>query len=107
MWGKALWRIYKIIVTIGIAVLFAVVAFWISMLIGCSSANAQSAYFHTSKDDIQKVAKKDGYKVSSEDQMIGETLNTIYYLTKDSIVIRVGYVPDMDKPAFIHYREEN
>jgi hypothetical protein len=107
MWGKALWRIYKIIVTIGIAVLFAVVAFWISMLIGCSSANAQSAYFHTPKDDIQKVAKKYGYKVSAEDQMIGETLNTIYYLTKDSIVIRVGYVPDMDKPAWINYREEN
>lgn len=37
MWGKALWRIYKIIVTIGIAVVFAVVAFWISMLTGCSS----------------------------------------------------------------------
>ena len=37
MWGKALWRIYKITVTIGIAVLVAVVAFWISMLTGCSS----------------------------------------------------------------------
>lgn len=70
-------------------------------------ANAQSPYFHTSKDDIEKIAKKDGYKVSSEDQMIGETLNTIYYLKKDDVVIRVGYVPDMDKPAFIHYREEN
>ena len=37
MWGKALWRIYKITVTIGIAVLIAVVAFWIYMLTGCSS----------------------------------------------------------------------
>ena len=68
--------------------------------------NAQSAYFHTSKDDIVKVAKKDGYKVTSEEKLVGETMNTIYYLTKNDIVIRVGYVPDMDKPAYIHYREE-
>jgi len=70
-------------------------------------ANAQYFYFHTSKDDIEKAAKADGYKVYSEEQMIGETLNIIYYLTKDSIVIRVGYLPDMRLPAFIHYREEN
>ncbi len=68
--------------------------------------NAQSPYFHISKDDIEKVAKKDGYRVSTEIKMVGETLNIIYYLTKDSVVIRVGYIPDMDKPAFIHYREE-
>lgn len=68
--------------------------------------NAQSAYFHTSKDDIEKVAKKDGYRVSTEIKMVGETMNIIYYLKKDDIVIRVGYVPDMDKPAYIHYREE-
>lgn len=37
MWGKALWRIYKITVTIGIAILIAVAAFWITMLTGCSS----------------------------------------------------------------------
>ena len=103
MWGKALWRLYKIIVTIGIAIIIALIAFSISIF----DLNAQSPYFHILKDDIEKVAKKDGYKVSSEDQMIGETLNTIYYLTKDSIVIRVGYVPDMDKPAWINYREEN
>ena len=68
--------------------------------------NAQSPYFHISKDDIEKVAKKDGYRVSTEIKMVGETLNIIYYLTKDSVVIRVGYIPDMDKPAFINYREE-
>jgi len=68
--------------------------------------NAQSAYFHTSKDEIEKVAKKDGYRVSTEMKMVGETMNIIYYLKKDDIVIRVGYVPDMDKPAYIHYREE-
>ena len=68
--------------------------------------NAQSPYFHISKDNIEKVAKKDGYRVSTEIKMIGETLNIIYHLTKDSVVIRVGYIPDMDKPAFINYREE-
>jgi hypothetical protein len=76
--------------------------FW-AMTITC---NAQSPYFHISKDDIEKVAKKDGYRVSTEIKMVGETLNVIYYLTKDSVVIRVGYIPDMDKPAFINYREE-
>jgi len=68
--------------------------------------NAQSAYFHISKDDIEKVAKKDGYRVSTEIKMVGETMNIIYYLKKDDIIIRVGYVPNMDKPAYIHYREE-
>jgi len=68
--------------------------------------NAQSAYFHTSKDEIEKVAKKDGYRVSTEMKMVGETMNIIYYLKKDDVIIRVGYVPDMDKPAYIHYREE-
>ena len=68
--------------------------------------NAQSPYFHISKDNIEKVAKKDGYRVSTEMKMVGETMNIIYYLKKDDIVIRVGYVPDMDKPAYIHYREE-
>ena len=69
-------------------------------------ANAQSPYFHTSKDDIEKVAKKDGYRVSTEIKMVGETMNIIYYLKKDDVVIRVGYIPNMDKPAYIHYREE-
>jgi len=68
--------------------------------------NAQSAYFHTSKDDIEKAAQAEGYKVTSEEKMIGETLNIIFYLTKDNVVIRVGYLPDMRLPAWIHYREE-
>ena len=68
--------------------------------------NAQSAYFHTSKDDIEKVAKKDGYRVSTEIKMVGETMNIIYYLNKDNIIIRVGYVPDMNMPAWINYTEE-
>ena len=68
--------------------------------------NAQSAYFHTSKDDIEKVAKKDGYRVSTEIKMVGETMNIIYYLKKDNIIIRVGYVPDMNMPAWINYTEE-
>jgi len=68
--------------------------------------NAQSAYFHTSKDDIEKVAKKDGYRVSTEMKMVGETMNIIYYLKKDDIIIRVGYVPDMNMPAWINYTEE-
>ena len=71
-----------------------------------STVNAQSPYFHTSKDDIEKVAKEDGYRVSTEIKMIGETMNIIYYLTKGNVVIRVGYLPEMDLPAFIHYREE-
>ena len=69
-------------------------------------ANAQSPYFYTSKDNIEKVAKKDGYRVSTEIKKVGETMNIIYYLKKDDVIIRVGYVPDMDKPAYIHYREE-
>ncbi len=68
--------------------------------------NAQSAYFHTSKDDIEKVAKKDGYRVSTEITKINETTNIIYYLTKGSTIIRIGYIPNMDMPAWIHYREE-
>ena len=70
-------------------------------------ANAQSAYFHTPKDDIEKVAKKDGYRVSTEIKTVGETMNIIYYLKKDDIIIRVGYVPDMNMPAWINYTEEN
>jgi len=68
--------------------------------------NAQSPYFHTSKHDIEKVANKDGYRVSTEIVMENETMNIIYYLTKGNVVIRVGYLPEMDLPAFIHYREE-
>jgi len=66
----------------------------------------QSPYFHTSKDNIEKVAKEDGYRVTTEIKMVGETMNIIYYLKKDDVVIRVGYVPDMNKPAWINYREE-
>ena len=101
-WGKAMWRLYKFFVGISTAVIVAIIIFW-TMTLTC---NAQSPYFHISKDDIVKVAKKDGYKVTSEEKLVGETMNTIYYLTKDDIVIRIGYVPDMDKPAYIHYREE-
>ncbi len=103
MWGKALWRLYKIIVTIGIAIIIALIAFSISMF----DLKAQSPYFHTSQSDIEKVAKKDSFRVSTEILKTEETMNIIYHLTKDSIVIRVGYLPDMDKPAWINYREEN
>ena len=68
--------------------------------------NAQSAYFDTSKDDIEKVAKKDGYRVSTEIKMVGETMNIIYYLKKNDVVIRVGYIADRNMPAWINYREE-
>ena len=101
-WGKAMWRLYKILAWISTAVIIAIIMFW-AMVITC---NAQSHYFHTSKDDIEKVAKKDGYRVSTEMKIIGETMNIIYYLTKDSVVIRVGYIPDMNMPAWIHYTEE-
>ena len=67
--------------------------------------NAQSSYFHTSKDNIEKVAKKDGYRVSTEIKIVGETMNIIYYLKKDDVVIRVGYIPDMIMPAWINYTE--
>jgi len=69
-------------------------------------ANAQSPYFHISKDNIEKVAKKDGYRVSTQIEKINETINIIYYLTKDDVVIRVGYVPNMNMPAWINYRAE-
>ena len=69
-------------------------------------ANAQSAYFHTLKDDIEKVARKDGYRVYTEIKMVGETMNIIYYLKKDDVIIRVGYVPNRNMPAWINYREE-
>jgi len=68
--------------------------------------NAQSPYFHISKDNIEKVAKKDGYRVSTQIEKINETINIIYYLTKDDVVIRVGYVPNMNMPAWINYRAE-
>ena len=72
-----------------------------------SSTDAQTEWSSTAtKDDIEKVAKKDGFRVTTEIKMVGETMNIIYYLIKDDIIIRVGYVPDMDRPAYIHYREE-
>tara|TARA_R100001460_G_scaffold25459_1_gene51189 strand:- start:5382 stop:5639 length:258 start_codon:yes stop_codon:yes gene_type:complete len=67
---------------------------------------SQHPYFHTSKDDIEKVAKKDGYRVTTEFKKINETMNLIFHLYKDSTVIRIGYVLEMDLPAYIHYREE-
>ena len=33
-------------------------------------------------------------------------MNIIYYLKKDGVVIRVGYIPNMNMPAWINYREE-
>ena len=101
-WGKAMWRLYKFLAWVSTAVIIVIIMFW-AMALTC---NAQSPYFHTSKDDIEKVAKKDRYRVSTEMKIIGETMNIVYYLTKDSVVIRVGYVLDMDKPAWIHYRGE-
>ena len=101
-WGKAMWRLYKFFVGVSTAVIVAIFIFW-TMTLTC---NAQSPYFHTSKDDIEKIAKKDGYRVSTEMKMVGETMNIIYYLKKDDIIIRVGYIQGMDKPAYIHYREE-
>ena len=83
-WGKAMWRLYKFFVGVSTAVIVAIIIFW-TMTLTC---NAQSPYFHTSKDDIEKIA------------------NIIYYLKKDDIIIRVGYIQGMDKPAYIHYREE-
>ena len=103
MWGKALWRLYKILVTIGIAIIIALIAFSISMF----DLNAQSSYFHIPQSDIERVAKKDSFRVSTEIIKIEETVNIVYHLTKDSVVIRVGYVPDMKMPAWINYREEN
>ena len=75
------------------------------LLIG-SSVNAQSSYFYTSKNDIEKVAKNDGYRVSTEIVIEDVVMNIIYYLTKGNVTIRVGYLPEMDLPAFIHYREQ-
>ena len=75
------------------------------LLIG-SSVNAQSSYFYTSKNDIEKVAKNDGYRVSTEMVIEDVVMNIIYYLTKGNVTIRVGYLPEMDLPAFIHYREQ-
>jgi cytochrome c-type biogenesis protein CcmE len=51
MWGKALWRLYKILVTIGIAIIIALIAFSISMF----DLNAQSSYFHIPQSDIERV----------------------------------------------------
>ena len=67
--------------------------------------NAQSSYFYTLKHDIEKVAKKDGYRVSTQIKKIGETINIIYYLTKDSVTIRVGYLAENNLPLWINYRE--
>ena len=101
-WGKAMWRLYKFFVGVSTAVIVAIIIFW-TMTLTC---NAQSPYFHTSKDDIEKIAKKDGYRVSTEMKMVGETMNIIYYLKKDDVIIRVGYIPDMNLPAYINYTEE-
>lgn len=103
MWGKALWRLYKILVTIGIAIIIALIAFSISMF----DLNAQSSYFHIPQSDIERVAKKDSFRVSTEIIKNGEIMNIVYRLSKDSVLIRVGYVPDMKIPAWINYREEN
>lgn len=54
MWGRALWRVYKIIVTIGIAIVFAVIAFCISMLTGCSSQKQVKVKDYICVDDYHE-----------------------------------------------------
>ena len=77
MWGKALWRIYKIIVTIGIAVVFAVVAFWISMLTGCSSQKKVKVNNYIIDLNSREMLIKDNKLKLTEKE-----INTITYLSK-------------------------
>ena len=63
--------------------------------------NGQNPYFHVPINEIEKTAKKDGYEVSIKIDEVGETINTIYYLTKDNIIIRVGYTSEMLLPSYI------
>jgi len=69
--------------------------------------NGQNPYFHVPINEIEKTAKKDGYEVSIKIDEVGETLNTIYYLTKDNITIRVGYTSEMLLPSYIVYSKND
>ena len=70
-------------------------------------ANGQNPYFHVPINEIEKTAKKDGYEVSIKTDEVGETINTIYYLTKDNIIIRVGYTSEMLLPSYIVYSKND
>lgn len=69
--------------------------------------NGQNPYFHVPINEIEKTAKKDGYEVSIKTDEVGETINTIYYLTKDNIIIRVGYTSEMLLPSYIVYSKND
>lgn len=69
--------------------------------------NGQNPYFHVPINEIEKTAKKDGYEVSIKTDEVGETINTIYYLTKDDIIIRVGYTSEMLLPSYIVYSKND
>ena len=69
--------------------------------------NGQNPYFHVPINEIEKTAKKDGYEVSIKIDEVGETINTIYYLTKDNIIIRVGYTSEMLLPSYIVYSKND
>lgn len=66
------------------------------------SSKAQHPYFHTPINEIERTAKQDGFVVEIE--IIDD--NTIYYLTKDSIHIRIGYTKDMLLPAYIYVSQQ-
>jgi|TARA_R100001460_G_scaffold58742_5_gene98548 hypothetical protein len=68
----------------------------------CIFAKGQHIYFDVTFENIDTVAKEDGYRVVKN----LENSNIVCYLYSESDTIKIGYNSEMSKPSFIIYREE-
>ena len=68
----------------------------------CIFAKGQHIYFDVTFENIDTVAKEDGYRVVKN----LENRNLVCYLYSDSDTIKIGYNNQMSKPSFIIYRKE-
>ncbi len=68
----------------------------------CIFAKGQHIYLDVTFENIDTVAKEDGYRVVKT----LEQGNIVCYLYSDSDTIKIGYNNQMSKPSFIIYRKE-
>ena len=68
----------------------------------CIFAKGQHIYFDLTFEEVDTVAKEDGYRVVKT----LEQENIVCYLYSESDTIKIGYNSGMSKPSFIIYREE-
>jgi len=68
----------------------------------CIFTKGQNIYFDLTFEEIDTVAKENGYRVVKT----LEQGNIVCYLYSDSDTIKIGYNNQMSKPSFIIYRKE-